>query len=77
MTDTTGHTLAITVSGMTCQHCANAVTSELSELDGVRDVTVDLVAGGDSPVRITSTQPLAADAVTHAVAEAGDYTVTF
>lgn len=67
----------ITVSGMTCGHCVQAVTSELTELDGVRDVAVELVAGGDSPVTITSDTPLDETAVTAAVAEAGDYAVTF
>ncbi|MBK7722084.1 MAG: heavy-metal-associated domain-containing protein [Austwickia sp.] len=65
-----------TVSGMTCGHCVNAVSDELRELDGVRDVSIDLVAGGDSSVTITSEQPLEPAALTAAVAEAGDYTVT-
>ncbi len=47
-------TTTITVSGMTCGHCVASVTEELSELDGVTDVAVDLHAGADSPVTITS-----------------------
>ena len=35
-------TAAYTVSGMTCGHCVNAVSSELGRLPGVRDVQVDL-----------------------------------
>ena len=38
------------VVGLTCGHCASAVTEELTALDGVSDVTVDLVAGGTSAV---------------------------
>ena len=34
------------VTGMTCEHCVHAVTSELMNLDGVRGVTVELVPGG-------------------------------
>lgn len=34
-----------TVSGMTCQHCVNAVSSELSAVDGVSQVSVDLTNG--------------------------------
>jgi len=31
------------VTGMTCEHCVRAVTGELRGLDGVREVTVELV----------------------------------
>ena len=59
------------VTGMTCDHCVASVTEELEELAGVREVHVDLVAGGTSTVTITSDQPLFDDAVKDAVAEAG------
>ena len=61
------------VTGMTCGHCASAVTSELRSLDGVTDVTVDLVAGGTSSVTVTSTHPLDQSQVSAALHEAGDY----
>ena len=32
------------VDGMTCQHCVNAVTGEVTQVAGVDDVTVDLAA---------------------------------
>ncbi|MCH8611539.1 heavy-metal-associated domain-containing protein [Arsenicicoccus dermatophilus] len=67
-------TTTITVNGMTCGHCTSAVTSELKEVAGVQDVQIDLVAGGDSPVTITSEGPLDPAAVKAAVDEAG-YTV--
>ena len=35
----------ITVSGMSCQHCVASVTSALTALDGVSDVTIDLLSG--------------------------------
>lgn len=70
-------TTAITVSGMTCGHCTSAVTSELTELAGITGVDIDLVAGGDSPVTITHEGALDQDQVREAVAEAGDYAVTF
>jgi copper chaperone len=66
MTTTTLH-----VTGMTCGHCVNAVTEELSGLDGVQQVAVELVAGGTSSVVVTSQAPLAQDAVRAAVDEAG------
>jgi copper chaperone CopZ len=59
------------VRGMTCGHCVNAVTEELTALTGVREVDVDLEAGGTSRVRVVSQQPLDADAVRAAVDEAG------
>ena len=59
------------VTGMTCSHCVASVTEELDELAGVREVSVDLVAGGTSTVTVTSDQPLDDDAVQAAVAEAG------
>ncbi len=34
-----------TVTGMTCEHCVNAVTEEVGELDGVERVAVDLESG--------------------------------
>lgn len=61
------------VTGMTCGHCAHAVTSELKELDGVTDVSVDLVAGGTSTVTVTSETPLDESQVAAALDEAGDY----
>ena len=61
------------VTGMTCGHCASAVTSELKSVDGVSDVTVDLVAGGSSSVTVTSTQTLDQAQVAAALDEAGDY----
>ncbi|MFY1659107.1 heavy-metal-associated domain-containing protein [Micromonospora sp. WMMD1274] len=56
------------VSGMTCGHCVNSVSTELSALPGVTDVQVDLASGR---VTVTSQDPLDADAVRAAVDEAG------
>ncbi len=61
------------VTGMTCEHCVRAVTGELENLDGVRDVRVDLHPGGESAVTVSSDAPLAAEAVAAALDEAGDY----
>ena len=66
-------TQTYSVTGMTCGHCAGAVTSELKALDGVSDVNVDLVAGGTSTVTVESATPLADEAVVEALDEAGDY----
>lgn len=61
-------TSTYTVTGMTCGHCVQAVTSELSELPGVAGVEVDL---GSGAVTVTSAAPLADEAVRAAVDEAG------
>lgn len=61
-------TSTYTVTGMTCEHCVASVTEELQELEGVRDVAVDLSTG---VVTVTSEQAVPADAVRAAVDEAG------
>jgi copper chaperone CopZ len=35
-------TITYTVSGMTCDHCKNAVTGELSSVTGVEAIDIDL-----------------------------------
>lgn len=64
-------TTTIQVTGMTCGHCVSSVTSELTEIDGVTAVDVDLVPGEVSTVNITSDAPLDDAAVSAAVDEAG------
>jgi len=61
-------TTTYTVSGMTCGHCVNSVSSEVGKLPGVRDVKVDLATGA---VTVESEQPLDDAAVAAAVDEAG------
>lgn len=38
-------TRTYSVEGMTCQHCVDSVTKEVSGVSGVSDVTVDLAGG--------------------------------
>jgi copper chaperone len=61
------------VVGMTCGHCASAVTEELKALDGVTDVQVALVAGGTSAVSVDATRKLTPAEVAAALDEAGNY----
>ncbi|PSK65181.1 Copper chaperone CopZ [Micromonospora sp. MH33] len=56
------------VQGMTCGHCVNSVSTEVSALPGVTDVQVDLASGR---VTVTSESPLETDTVRAAVDEAG------
>jgi copper chaperone len=53
---------------MTCHHCVRAVTEEVSRIDGVSEVAVDLASG---VVTVTSFQPIDQAAVEDAVTEAG------
>lgn len=57
-----------TVEGMTCGHCVKAVTEEVTQLDGVHGVEVDLATG---TVVVTSERPLSDEEVRGAVTEAG------
>jgi copper chaperone len=57
-----------TVTGMTCSHCVASVTEEISEIDGVTGVAVDLPTGA---VTVSSSQPIDEADVRAAVEEAG------
>jgi copper ion binding protein len=65
MADTT---TTYAVTGMSCQHCVDAVTAEVERISGVEQVQVDLPSG---TVTVTSTSPLALEVVRAAVDEAG------
>ncbi|WP_459708078.1 heavy-metal-associated domain-containing protein [Actinophytocola sp. KF-1] len=56
------------VAGMTCDHCAASVTEELSGLDTVTDVAVNLSTGA---VTVTSADELSRPRVAAALATAG------
>ena len=64
----TGVTTVYKVSGMTCGHCEDAVSKEISALDGVTSVQAVAKIG---EVTITSAAPLDEEAVRAAVDEAG------
>ena len=61
-------TTTYTVTGMTCGHCAAAVTEEVTAIAGVEDVRVDVDSG---KVVVTSAAPLSDEDVAAAVDEAG------
>ncbi|KQV69608.1 cation-transporting ATPase [Nocardioides sp. Root122] len=56
------------VVGMTCDHCVRSVTEEVSALQGVSAVDVDLASG---KVHVTTREPVTTEQVREAVAEAG------
>jgi copper chaperone CopZ len=61
-------TATITVTGMTCGHCASSVREEIGSIPGVTAVQVDLSSGD---VTIESVQAVDPAALTSAVEEAG------
>jgi copper chaperone CopZ len=61
-------TSTYTVSGMTCEHCVQSVSSEVRQVPGVSGVSVDLPGGR---VTVTSERPVDDAAIRAAVDEAG------
>ena len=61
-------TTTYTVSGMTCDHCVRAVTEEVSKVDGVEVVDVELDSGR---MVVTSDGDVTDEAIAAAVDEAG------
>ena len=62
-------TRSLAVTGMSCDHCANAVRAEISKLPGITDVDVDIAAG---TVRIVGS-PLPGDAALREAIEGAGY----
>ena len=61
-------TTTFTVTGMTCGHCVAAVTEEVTKLDHVTAVDIDLASGA---VSVHSDGPIDPVAFAEAVDEAG------
>jgi copper chaperone len=61
-------TLEILVTGMTCDHCARAVRTEVGALPGVSAVDVDVAAG---KVMVSGSPLPGQAALREAIAEAG------
>jgi copper chaperone CopZ len=70
-TSSTAVIAELAVDGMTCSHCVGSVTKEISALEGVSDVDVELVAGGTSRVTVRGTAPVSREALSAAIDEAG------
>ncbi|MET9780931.1 heavy-metal-associated domain-containing protein [Nocardiopsis alba] len=61
-------TAVYTVEGMSCGHCVNSVTEEVTGVSGVTDVKVDLES---KKVTVTAEGPIDDAAVRAAIDEAG------
>ena len=62
-----------TVSDMSCQHCANAITQEVAKLPGVHNVVVDLQ---QQQVRVDVDDQVTPETVVAAINTAGYTEVT-
>lgn len=58
----------VTVTGMTCQHCVMSVTEEVSEIEGVSAVDVQLDSG---LLTVLADRDVERDEIAAAVSEAG------
>ena len=58
----------IKVKGMSCQHCVMSVTKALGQLEGIKNVQVDLAKG---EVRFDNTKEVASNRIEKAISEAG------
>jgi copper chaperone len=56
------------VKGMSCQHCVMSVTKALNQLDGIKNVQVDLAKG---EVQFDNTKSVASDRIQKAITDAG------
>jgi copper ion binding protein len=56
------------VKGMSCQHCVMSVTKALNQLEGIKNVQVDLAKG---EVRFDNTKEVASNRIEKAISDAG------
>jgi len=56
------------VKGMSCQHCVMSVTKALNQLEGIKNVQVDLAKG---EVQFDNTKAIASNQIEKAIEEAG------
>ncbi|MDR0504550.1 MAG: cation transporter [Bifidobacteriaceae bacterium] len=59
------------LSGLTCKHCVKSVTEAFAAIPEVKSVSVKLVSGGVSQVKVTSSALLPTETVAQVVDEAG------
>jgi copper ion binding protein len=66
-------TKEFTVPTISCQHCVNAITKEVTSLNGVQNVKVDL---GTKRVSVQANEQVSTEAIVNAINEAGYDDVT-
>jgi copper chaperone len=58
----------IKVKGMSCQHCVMSVTKALGQLEGIKNVQVDLAKG---EVRFDNSKEIASNRIEKVITDAG------
>lgn len=66
-------TKEFTVPSMSCQHCVNAITKEVSSVPGVQNVRIDL---GTKRVSVEAGEQVSTETLINAISEAGYDDVT-
>jgi copper chaperone len=61
-------TSVLKVKGMSCQHCVMSVTKALTQLEGIKNVQVDLAKG---EVRFDNTKSITSDQIQKVIEDAG------
>lgn len=61
-------TESFNVPGISCQHCVNAITNEVSPIEGVKNVVVDLAS---KTVQVESSEAVSRETLSAAIVEAG------
>ena len=56
------------VKGMSCQHCVMSVTKALSQLEGIKNIQVDLAKG---EVRFDNSKEVTSNRIEKAIQDAG------
>jgi len=56
------------VKGMNCQHCVVSVTKALGQLEGIKNIQVDLAKG---EVRFDNSKEIASSRIEKAISDAG------
>ncbi|MEW6003503.1 MAG: copper ion binding protein [Nitrospirota bacterium] len=56
------------VKGMSCEHCVMSITKALNQLEGIKNVQVDLSKG---EVRFDDTKEVASNRISKAIQDAG------
>jgi len=60
--------ITLKVKGMSCQHCVMSVTKALGQLEGIKNVQVDLAKG---EVRFDNSKEIASSRIEKAIQDAG------
>ena len=56
------------IKGMSCQHCVMSVTKALNQLNGIKNVQIDLATG---EVRFDNTKEVSSNRIAKAIEDAG------